>query len=157
MKYGDLQKRRAYTPRMTWQLVSQSFRFLRNDPKLVVFPIFSAVGAAALSLPYVLMLLGRGTADVHLGPYTWLLVFGWYAGASFVTVFFNCALAACVQMRFTGETPTISGGLKRAASKVHVILLWALLTSTVGRLLAMFEERAGWLGRIVVPAVGLSW
>jgi hypothetical protein len=31
---------------MTWNLVSQSFRLLRNDKKLLVFPILSAIGAA---------------------------------------------------------------------------------------------------------------
>src|SRR6266540_2797162 len=113
---------------MTWQLVKRSFHFLRDDLNLIVFPILSAIGAIALSLPYMLMLFGGG-AEIHWGPNTWLLVLAWYATASFVTIFFNCALAACVQMRFAGQTPTIADGLKRALARVHVILLWSLVRS----------------------------
>jgi hypothetical protein len=151
------QKKPPYTSRMTWQLVLQSFGLLRDDLKLIVFPILSAIGAVALSLPYLLMLFnGRLRGDIHWAD-TWLLVFAWYACASFVTIFFNCALAACVQMRFAGQTPTIAGGLKRAASRVHTILLWSILTSTVGRLLKMLEQRVGFITRIATALVGLSW
>jgi hypothetical protein len=143
---------------MTWQLVSQSFRLLRDDLKLIVFPILSAAGAIALSLPYLLMIFkGRLWGDIDWGPNAWLLAFAWYACASFVTIFFNCALTACMQMRFAGQTPTIAGGLKRAAARVHTILLWSLLTSTVGRLLEMLEQKVGFIARIAIALVGLSW
>jgi hypothetical protein len=142
---------------MTWQLVSRSFRLLRDDLKLIVFPILSATGAIALSLPYLLMVFKWHLwGDIHWAN-TWLLVFAWYACASFVTIFFNCALAACVQMCFAGQTPTIAGGLKRAASRVHTILLWSLLMSTVGRLLQMLEQNVGFIARIAIALVGLSW
>jgi len=140
---------------MTWQLVSQSFRLLRADPKLAIFPVLSAAGVLTLSLPF--LFLAFTGQDIHRGAGTWLLAFAWYAAVSFVTIFFNCALAACVQLRLAGQTPSISAGLSRAASRVHVILLWALFTSTVGRMLQLLEERAGWVGRIVLGMVGLSW
>ncbi len=63
---------------MTWQLVSQSFRLLRYDTKLMVFPILSAIGALALSLPYLLMLFGGRFADgFHWSATSWMLVFAW--------------------------------------------------------------------------------
>ena len=145
----------AYTFRMTWQLVSRSFRILRNDVKLIVFPVLSALGAIALSLPFLFVLFTG--EEIHWGPNSWLFVLAWYIGASFVTIFFNCALAACVQMRFAGQEPDIAEGLRRAASRAHIIFLWALVTSTVGRLLQLVEQRAGWTGRIVAGLVGLSW
>jgi hypothetical protein len=78
-------------------MVSQSFKLLRDDPKLIVFPVLSALGVVALSLPFLLIaLLGQGLQgnDFHWGPRTWLFTFGWYTAVSFVTIFFNCALAA---------------------------------------------------------------
>ena len=120
---------------MTWNLVSQSFRLLRNDKKLMVFPILSAIGAAALALPFCLALFGmRPSRRSHWGPNTWLLVFLWYCGASFITIFFNCALAACVQMRFAGQDPTLGDGLGARRSRVHTILLWSLVSATVGQI-----------------------
>jgi Family of unknown function (DUF6159) len=139
---------------MTWQLVSQSFKLLRDDLKLIVLPILSAIGVVALSLPFILALVLKD--GIHWGPNSWLLAFGWYACASFVTIFFNCALAACVQLKFAGQTPTLADGLRRAASRIHVILLWSLLTSTIGRLFEFIEQR-GWAGRIAVGLIGISW
>ena len=139
---------------MTWNLVSQSFRLLRNDKKLLVFPILSAIGAAALALPFLLALFGmRPAGGLHWGSNTWLFVFLWYCGASFITIFFNCALAACVQLHFAGQDPTLGDGLRRAASRVHTILLWSLVSATVGQIARAVETRAGWTGRLIIGTV----
>ena len=60
---------------MTWNLVSQSFRLLRSDKKLLVFPVLSAIGAAALALPFLLVLFGIlggaetfGLLGLFIGP-----------------------------------------------------------------------------------------
>ena len=148
-------KKQPYSGDMTWQLVSQSFRLLRTDPKLALFPILSALGVIALSLPFLLIALTG--QEMHWDAGAWVLLLAWYTAVSFVTIFCNCALAACVQMRLAGETPSIAAGLRRAGSRAHVIFLWALLTSTVGRIIQLFEERAGWIGRIVLGLIGVSW
>ncbi len=143
---------------MTWNLVLQSFRLLRNDKKLMVFPVLSAIGAGALALPFVFALFGLRLSDgVRWGGNTWLLVFLWYCGASFITIFFNCALAACVQMRFAGQEGTLSDGLRRAWSRVQVIFLWSLVSATVGQALQWLDSRAGWIGKVMIWLVGLSW
>ena len=143
---------------MTWNLVLQSFRLLRNHKKLMVFPILSAVGAAALAIPFLVALFGfRAAGGLHWGTNTWLFVFLWYCGASFITIFFNCALAACVQLEFAGQHPTLSDGLRRAASRVHTILLWSIVSATIGRLLEWLDSRAGIVGRLVIALVGLGW
>ena len=33
---------------MSWELISRSFRVLRQDPKLLVFPILSALAGLAI-------------------------------------------------------------------------------------------------------------
>jgi hypothetical protein len=138
--------------------VSQSFRLLRNDRKLLVFPILSAIGVVALALPFLWALFGmRPAGGSHWGPNTWLLVFLWYCGASFITIFFNCALAACVQMHFAGQDATLGDGLRRAASRIHTILLWSLISATVGVFTRCLESRAGWTGRLMMGMLGLGW
>ena len=143
---------------MTWNLVSQSFRLLSNDKKLMVFPILSAIGAVALALPFLLALFGmRPAGGLRWGSNTWLLVFLWYCGASFITIFCNCALAACVQLDFAGQSATLGDGLRRAASRVHTILLWSLVTATVGHIARLVEARTGWTGRLIIGFFGLGW
>src|ERR1039457_6205979 len=76
----DCQEKKAYAfGMMTWNLVSQSFRLLGSDKKLMVFPILSAIGAVALALPFLLALFGmRPAGGLRWGSNTWLLVFLWY-------------------------------------------------------------------------------
>jgi hypothetical protein len=154
----DCQEKNAYAFVMTWNLVSQSFRLLSSDKKLLVFPVLSAIGAAALALPFLMALFGmHPVAPLQWGPNTWLFIFLWYWGASFVTIFFNCALAACVQMRFAGQDPTLADGLRRAASRIEAIMMWSILSATVGQVARALEERAGWIGRLIIGATGLGW
>jgi hypothetical protein len=143
---------------MTWNLVLQSFRLLRNHPKLLLFPVLSAIGVVAFALPFLVALFGFRSAGVlHWGPSAWLWVLLWYWGASFITIFFNCAITACVQLRFAGQDATLGDGLRRAASRVNTILLWSLVSALVGRFIGWLESRAGFIGRLVIALVGLGW
>jgi hypothetical protein len=87
--------------------------------------------------------------------YAWLFL--WYCTNYFVMIFFNCALAACAQMRFSGDEPTLGAGMSRAAAKFPSILMWAVVASTVGVVLHAIEDRSRWLGRIVAALLGIAW
>jgi len=128
---------------MTWNLVLQSLKLVRTDKKLMLFPVLSALGAAALAVPFFFTLFGM-REDVQWGPNTWLLMFAWYCGASFVTIFFNCALAACVQLRFAGEEPTIGEGMRAAFARIHTILLWSLFSATMSLALSVLVAPQSW-------------
>jgi Family of unknown function (DUF6159) len=142
----------------TWKLVTQSFRVLQEEPKLMVFPILSAVAVAAMSIPFLVAIFGATrVGDYHWGTTTWLVGFLWYAMAAFVGTFFNCALAACAQMHFSGQNPQLSDGIHRAMQRVHVILLWALISATIGQFLRWVDSRTGLLGRIAIGLLGFSW
>src|ERR1051326_1197009 len=137
---------------MAWNLVLQSFRMLRRDKLLILFPILSALGVIAIAVPYVMALTGGAPSRISQlhwsGPSTWLWLFLWYCSSAFVMIFFNCALAACAQIRFSGGEPTVEDGLRKAGSRAGSIFLWAMVTSTVGVIIRMIEDRAGWIGKI---------
>ena len=142
----------------TWKLVTQSFKVLGEEPKLMIFPILSAVSVAAMSVPFLLAIFGMAIGlDHHIGPAGWLIGFAWYACAAFLGTFFNCALAACAQMHFAGQTPRLMDGIHRAARRAHVILLWALLSATVGQFLRWITSRSGLIGQIFIGLLGFSW
>src|SRR5262245_26702866 len=103
---------------MTWSLISQSFRVLSKDKQLLVFPFISALAAIVVSAPFLVLAFARGAdpATRHF-EWTWAAIgFAWYAIASFVVIFFNCALAACAQVRFSGGEPTLADGINRATA-----------------------------------------
>src|SRR5215475_9726082 len=103
---------------MTWTLLKQSFAILREDTRLLIFPVLSALAAVAVSAPYAWLLIGgfSGEPVTHptLTAASWAILFAWYCSAAFVMIFFSCALAACAQAHFSGQEPSISYGLQRA-------------------------------------------
>ncbi|HEX5353287.1 MAG TPA: DUF6159 family protein [Rhodanobacteraceae bacterium] len=147
----------------TWQLMGASWRMLRQDKRLVVFPMISGV-----ALAIIIVLFGAPVFAAfrgHAGPgATVQFSPSMYAGMSlfyffdyFVIIFFNSALIACVLKQIDGEQPTLGYGLSCAWQRLPQIFGWALLTSTVGILLRMLEQKVGLVGRIIVGLLGMAW
>ena len=53
--------------------------------------------------------------------------------------------------------PSSSDGLDIAFKKMGAILQYAAIAATVGMILRALEERAGFIGRMVIGLIGLSW
>lgn len=147
----------------TWQLMGASWRMLKQDKRLIVFPMISGVALACVialfAFPAYVALGGhpRSSGPVHMSLPMYAAMFVFYFLDYFVIVFFNSALIACVMKQIDGEQPTIGYGLAFAWQRLPQILGWALLTSTVGMLLRLLEEKVGFVGRIVVGLLGMAW
>jgi len=147
----------------SWALVKASMAILRSDKELLVFPLVSAVAVILVALSFVLPMFGLGLFDQidrnHGGTpaalYLWLFAF--YLAQYFVMFFFNSALVGAAMIRLDGGDPTVADGLRIARGKWLQILGYAAIAATVGMLLRAMEQRAGFLGRIVVGLVGVAW
>lgn len=147
----------------TWQLMGASWRMLQQDKRLIAFPLISgvtlAVVIALFGAPLFVELgmhpLPKGSTHLSAPMYAALFVF--YFIAYFVIIFFNSALIACVMKQMDGEQPTLGYGLGFAWRRLPQICGWALLTSSVGFLLRMLEERVGFIGRFIVSLLGMAW
>ncbi len=144
----------------TWQLFKQSFRVLSEEPSLVVFPILTAVSALCLMALFFVPLyrLGSFQAIVHrtAGWDDYLPLFSWYYANTFIVVFFNSALTACVNIRLSGGDPNLGDGLRVACRRLPRIAAWTLLSATVGLLLRAIENHQK-AGRVVTAIVGAGW
>lgn len=147
----------------TWQLMGASWRMLQQDKRLIVFPLISGVALAIVIALFAVPMFVAVQGHVGPGdPFHWTLpmyaaLFVFYFLDYFVIVFFNSALIACVLKQVDGEQPTLGYGLAFAWQRLPQILGWALLTSTVGMLLRMLEEKVGLIGRIVIGLLGMAW
>jgi hypothetical protein len=63
----------------------------------------------------------------------------------------------CASIRMSGSDPTIADGFQGAISSFVPILLWSLISATVGLVLRLIEERLALVGRIVASILGLGW
>lgn len=147
----------------TWRLMGESWNLLKQDRKLVLFPLFSGIALAAIIASFSIPLLDKHTLErfqqgaAHQTAGFYFLWFLFYFVAYFVTIFFNCALIASVLKFMDGEKPSVGDGLRAAWSLLPQILGWALMASTVGFILRMIEQRVGFVGRIVVWLLGMAW
>lgn len=145
----------------TWELFKQSLTVLSEEPSLVLFPVLSAFSAVLLMAGFFIPLyrLGSFQAIFHRTA-TWedyVPLASWYYANTFVVVFFNSALTACVNIRLSGGNPTLTDGLSIAAGRLPRIAAWTLVSATVGLVLRGIENQSQKGGRILRGLLGAGW
>jgi hypothetical protein len=95
--------------------------------------------------------------EESISPALMLWALAFYISQYFVIFFFNTALVGAAMIRLDGGDPTVRDGLRIAASKIGAIFGYAVIAGTVGLLLQMLEQRAGFVGRIVIGLIGMAW
>ena len=144
-----------------WKIAMSSFKVLKENKQLIVFPIFSGISLILLSGLFSVGILAAVDWDIdNLNPdgfVQYLLLFGFYLINYFVVVFFNMALIHCTRLYFRGEEVTVEKGLKFSMSRIGVILSWAVFAATVGTILKAIQENAGIFGKIITGLIGIVW
>ena len=166
----------------SWLLFTTSFQVVRQNKKLLLFPIVTTVCSAVMLLffvaPALLYPTGHSLQDAahwqslghRLGLdfegdrsevqpnaifYGYLAVL--YLVSMFVATFCNAAFYNEILKALAGQPVSIRAGLAFAWSRVQAILMWSLLAGVVGLLIKQLEERFGWVGRLVMRFVGVVW
>jgi len=85
------------------------------------------------------------------------ILFLFYLASYFVVIFFNTALISCVNARLNGRTMGVGEGLSAALRHFPAILAWALISATVGLLLQVLRDKAGFIGDIAAALIGGAW
>jgi hypothetical protein len=138
-----------------WALTRKSWDVLKGDMSLALFPILSTIFASlALVSIWAPTLITRGVFDNQTVERNDPVIYG--AGvasayvSTFVTLFFNVALAACTARSMRGEDTKVRDGLAAAARRIGPILGWTVVATTFGLLLRAFENRVPLLGYLVL-------
>lgn len=142
----------------SWTLVKASAAVLRSDKELLLFPVISSIATLLVGATFLLPVIGlRLFEGGEIGVLGAIVGFLFYLCQYFVIFFFNTALVGAAMIRLEGGDPTVADGLRIARSKAGVILGYAAIAATVGLVLQMISEKAGFLGKIVVGLVGMAW
>ena len=141
-----------------WQLSKLSFSVIKADPELLLYTflsaimVFATIGAASYPAYEADQTEGSHWAmtegtDSETGEVTSELtnqyrawIFLTYMIGSIVVVFWNSAIIASAHERLTGGDPSIITGIKAAFSRIHIIVLWGIITGTVGLLLRIARD-----------------
>jgi len=148
----------------TWRLMGASWRVLRQDKELLLFPLLSFVCCMVVLASFAVPLIlteswhppgGEAALGAQVSYYGVLFLF--YLCDYFVMTFFNVALIACAVKRMQGGDPTVGDGLRAAMGRLPVIFGWAVVSATVGLILRVIEDRSQKVGRLVAGLLGMAW
>ncbi|MCX6319500.1 MAG: DUF6159 family protein [Bacteroidetes bacterium] len=147
-----------------WNIAMNSFKILRENKQLVIFPILSGISIVLIIGSFFtaqLAAAGWDAESINLEDkspvFYFLLSFAFYVVNYFVVVFFNMALIHCTRLYFRGEEVTVRKGIQYSMSRLSVIFSWALVAATVGVILRTIQENSGLLGKIVAGVIGIVW
>jgi len=141
------------------ELVKASWRILMEDKKLLAFPILSGIVTLLVIATFVVPLIFTdGAYSLATNSVAGIiLLFLFYLVSYFVVIFFNVGLISCVHAKLNGKDMTVGEGLSAAGRHIGSIFAWAVVAATVGLILHMIEDRAGFLGQIAASIVGGVW
>lgn len=135
-------------------LARRSGRALHDHPKLLVFPIIA--GIASLGFLGVLW-LSVFSMDGDPTTVTYIGLFTYYLGTTFISSFSMAALMYCSRQTFQGDTPRISAGLRAASQNVGPLLVWSIVAAIVGVAIRALEENDTLLSEIAAAVFSVAW
>jgi hypothetical protein len=140
----------------SWRLTRAAWRIVRGDRCLLTLAAFAALaGVLGLALMFV---LGGSFGNGHLHRdrlALYALIFAY--PLTFVSVFFNTAIAAAAAAAIDGRHMSVGQALAVPARKLHTIALWSLIASIVGFVLEQLASRLPLGGSIAARLVGVGW
>ena len=145
-----------------WAITSSSFKVLKENRQLIIFPIFSGISMIVILASFFTAVLGFSgwkIDNVQDGNTvaSYALLFAFYIVNYFVVVFFNMALIHCTSLYFKGEEVTVRKGIDFSISRIGSIFAWAVFAGIVGSILKIIQENVGSLGKIITGLVGVVW
>lgn len=140
----------------SWRLTRMAWQVVRSDRSLLTLAVISALtGAVGVAAIFAVSgSLGREHfSDGRL--LVAVLVFGY--PLTFVSVFFNTAIAAAAGAALEGRHLSLGEALAVPMRRIGQVALWALIAAVVGFVLEQLASRLPLGGSIVTRLVGLGW
>jgi hypothetical protein len=140
----------------SWRLTRAAWHVVRTDRSLLALAAISAVtGGIGLALIFI---LAGSFQNGHLkGDELALYALIFAYPLTFISVFFNTAIAAAAAAALEGRHLTVGEALAVPARKLGTIALWALIAAVVGVVLEQLSSRLPLGGSIVARLVGVGW
>ena len=151
----------------SWEITKLSFNVMKQDKELLLFPVlsgfFSLLFLAVILFPSIISGLLKGQIP-EFGAVNIIPFFMAYFVLSFITVFFNVCVVYTTKARFEGKNATFGESIKFAASRIHLIFMWSIVSASVGMILRLIDnmvQKSGTAGktifRIINSILGMIW
>lgn len=120
-----------------YELAKASFSVLKKDKEILLFPVITGATIFVALLTLILSI------SISMTLFLKLLILTIFIGPilfTFLGVFFEAAVIACVTIRLKGSDPKIKDGLKIAFENSWQLLQWAIIGVIVGIILELVRS-----------------
>jgi hypothetical protein len=154
------------TIQRSYTIFRQSLGVLRQDKEILIFPLlsglFTIIAMVGLIFGGVVTgffqrILQTGDRSLEANILGYAALFVWYFVSWFIVLFFNVGVVACARIRLEGGDPTVADGFRAARENLKAIVIWALISATVGLILRMIAERSKLVGALIAKFLGAVW
>ncbi len=139
-----------------WRLTGAAWRLMRHDRTMIALALLGA-GCGMAGAAVVLYFGGYFHPHEHSrGHFILVAAISLYP-LTFISVFFNVALASAAAASFDGRQLSLREALGASWERLGRIALWSLLSAGVGFVLSQVASKIPGAGRIAVWLVGAAW
>jgi hypothetical protein len=144
-----------------WKLAKMSLGIIRKDKEILIFPILSGLVTMIILASFLVgAFFSVGFDGLANGSSSWIFyaffaVF--YFVSFFVAIFFNACVIGCATIRLNGGDPTVKDGFRIAMDNIGRIAAWALFAATIGLIIRTVQQRVGFIGKLIMGALGVAW
>ncbi|PKL60483.1 MAG: hypothetical protein CVV33_02455 [Methanomicrobiales archaeon HGW-Methanomicrobiales-4] len=141
-------------------LIRASWSVLNKDKEIMLFPVLSGIACIIVVASFIIpsVLIGAGLKTIPGNQYLlYVGLFIFYLITYFIIIFFNVGLVTCANIRLNGGDPTFSDGISNALRNIHRILVWSLISATVGVILSLIRDQKNIVGQIISSLLGTAW
>jgi len=144
-------------------IMGSSWEVLKKDKEILIIPVVSGIAmmmlAASFFIPVFFAHDPTWTQRAMQEDRDSFLImsFVYYFLSYLIIIFFNSAIVACATVRMNGGDPTLVDGISIALTRIFKIIIWALISATVGVILRMIQGRSNFVGRVLTGFLGMAW
>lgn len=149
-------------------IAKTSFKIVKEEKELIIFPIlsiiFSSVFLLIIAIPFLLTSFLNSSSSSGFSLIHIIMLFIIYFGLAVIATFFNFCVVYTAAEKFSNNEARFRKTISFAFTKIPQIIKWALLSATVGVLLAVikgFARKAKGVGSIALSFFGwilsVSW
>ena len=139
-----------------WRLTMASWELIRRDPTMISLALLGA-GCGLAGAAAILYFSGYLSSPTHSRADLGLTAIIALYPMTFLSVFFNVALAGAATAGFDGRPIGVGEALGIAWKRVGRIAQWALLAAGVGLILDEVASRIPGAGRLASWLLGAAW
>lgn len=140
----------------SWRLTRAAWEVVRGDRSLLLLAAISAI-AGGIGLALIFILGGSFQNSRLKGDELALYALIFAYPLTFISVFFNTAIAAAASAALEGRHLSVGQALAVPMRKLPTVALWSLIAAVVGFLLEQAASRLPLGGSIAARLVGLGW